>query len=271
MSMSTPTSTSAPKVNPSLVSGTVHVKPLLEAIPDSNLRRDAQKSISQGADMNLMVRVFHQVYGLPIVAPSDAKADFSHITRSRLAMRFGLIVEEFMELCEAMDIRADINFHYLDESGDYIQSRSVCEMEAYEAHQAEILMPPEVVVVYGADGNVCGVRLLHDDISDAYLQQIVRERLQVAVEETEERSIVDVADACCDLKYVIIGFELELGIDPSAVAREVQASNLSKLGADGRPIYREDGKVMKGPNYFTARVELALRSWGMKIGRVFGR
>lgn len=64
------------------------------------------------------------------------------------------------------------------------------------------------------------------------------------------RDTVEVADALGDLVYVIYGMALELGIPMRDVLAEIQASNLSKLGADGKPIYREDGKVLKGPNYF---------------------
>ncbi len=64
------------------------------------------------------------------------------------------------------------------------------------------------------------------------------------------RDTVEVADALGDLVYVAYGMALELGISMRDVLAEIQASNLSKLGADGKPIYREDGKVLKGPNYF---------------------
>ena len=64
------------------------------------------------------------------------------------------------------------------------------------------------------------------------------------------RDTVEVADALADLVYVIYGMALECGIDLDAVLAEVQASNLSKLGEDGKPIYREDGKVLKGPGFF---------------------
>lgn len=60
---------------------------------------------------------------------------------------------------------------------------------------------------------------------------------------------VEVADALADLVYVAFGAALEFGIDLNAVLAEVHRSNLSKLGADGKPIYREDGKVLKGPDY----------------------
>ena len=73
------------------------------------------------------------------------------------------------------------------------------------------------------------------------------------------RDAVEAADALADLVYVIYGMALETGIDLPAVLAEVQRSNMSKLGADGRPIYREDGKVLKGPGYFAPDVAEVLR------------
>lgn len=64
-----------------------------------------------------------------------------------------------------------------------------------------------------------------------------------------DRDGVEVADALGDLIYVIYGFALEMGYDLAQVVAEIHASNLTKLGDDGKPILREDGKVMKGPNY----------------------
>ena len=65
-----------------------------------------------------------------------------------------------------------------------------------------------------------------------------------------DNDIVEVADALADLIYVIYGTALEFGIPLDEVLAEVHRSNMSKLGSDGKPIYREDGKVIKGPNYF---------------------
>ena len=73
------------------------------------------------------------------------------------------------------------------------------------------------------------------------------------------RDTVETADALADLIYVIYGMALETGIDLAAVLAEVQRSNMSKLGADGKPVYREDGKVLKGPDYFPPNVEAVLR------------
>ncbi|WP_103064309.1 bifunctional GNAT family N-acetyltransferase/nucleoside triphosphate pyrophosphohydrolase family protein [Actinomyces qiguomingii] len=69
------------------------------------------------------------------------------------------------------------------------------------------------------------------------------------------RDTVEAADALADLVYVIYGMALETGIDLAAVLAEVQRSNMSKLGADGKPIYREDGKVLKGPGFFPPDVQ----------------
>ncbi len=73
------------------------------------------------------------------------------------------------------------------------------------------------------------------------------------------RDAVEAADALADLVYVIYGMALETGIDLAAVLAEVQRSNMSKLGADGKPVYRADGKVLKGPGYFAPDVAEVLR------------
>ena len=73
---------------------------------------------------------------------------------------------------------------------------------------------------------------------------------RAAAADDGERDTVAAADALADLVYVVYGMALETGIDLAAVLAEVQRSNMSKLGADGRPVYREDGKVLKGPGYF---------------------
>ena len=62
-------------------------------------------------------------------------------------------------------------------------------------------------------------------------------------------TMTDVADALCDILYVTYGMAHAFGIDIDECFREVHVSNMSKLGEDGKPIYREDGKVVKGPNY----------------------
>lgn len=64
-----------------------------------------------------------------------------------------------------------------------------------------------------------------------------------------EPDLVEVADALGDLDYVVQGSNLVFGIPAEEVVAEIHRSNMSKLGADGKPICREDGKILKGPNY----------------------
>ena len=71
--------------------------------------------------------------------------------------------------------------------------------------------------------------------------------LKVAI---ENKDIKEVADALTDILYVAYGAGHAFGIDLDKCFQEVQDSNMSKLGSDGKPIYNEKGKVMKGPNYF---------------------
>lgn len=187
---------------------------LIDGWEDRDLQRQARQSLKDAPDLIQAVKTFHQVYGLPIIPPSEAREDFSHISKERLAMRFGLIVEEFRELCDSMDIRANVSFSYMDEDEGWV----------------------------------------------------IAKNLEEAIVETDARSLPDMSDACIDLAYVIIGMMFEVGAHPHAVLREVQASNMSKLNKDGSVLRREDGKVLKGENYFKADVEAALMAYGMRMG-----
>jgi len=76
-------------------------------------------------------------------------------------------------------------------------------------------------------------------------------------EAAENNDMVEVADALGDMLYILCGTILEHGMQYKIeeVFEEIQRSNMSKLGADGKPIYREDGKVLKGPNYFKPNIQ----------------
>ncbi len=82
------------------------------------------------------------------------------------------------------------------------------------------------------------------------------------LEAAENNDLVEVADALGDMLYILCGTILEHGMQHKIeeVFNEIQRSNMSKLGADGTPIYREDGKVMKGPNYFKPNIESILKT-----------
>ena len=76
------------------------------------------------------------------------------------------------------------------------------------------------------------------------------EELNELKEAMSNKDLVEVADALTDLLYVTYGAGHAFGIDLDQCFDEVQKSNMSKLGEDGKPIYNDAGKVMKGPNYF---------------------
>ena len=79
---------------------------------------------------------------------------------------------------------------------------------------------------------------------------LIKEELDELKEAIDKKDIKEVADALTDILYVTYGAGHAFGIDLDKCFEEVQNSNMSKLGKDGKPIYNENGKVMKGPNYF---------------------
>ena len=79
---------------------------------------------------------------------------------------------------------------------------------------------------------------------------LIKEELEELKEAMEKKNIKEVADALTDILYVTYGAGHAFGINLDKCFEEVQNSNMSKLGEDGRPIFNEKGKVMKGPNYF---------------------
>ena len=79
---------------------------------------------------------------------------------------------------------------------------------------------------------------------------MIREELEELREAIDNNDIKEVADALTDILYVTYGAGHAFGINLDKCFEEVQSSNMSKLGKDGKPIYNEKGKVMKGPNYF---------------------
>jgi len=79
---------------------------------------------------------------------------------------------------------------------------------------------------------------------------LIREELDELKEAIDNKDIKEVADALTDILYVTYGAGHAFGINLDKCFAEVQNSNMSKLGDDGKPIYNEKGKVLKGPNYF---------------------
>jgi len=81
---------------------------------------------------------------------------------------------------------------------------------------------------------------------------LMKEENEEYLEAAENNDLVEVADALGDMLYILCGTIIEHGMQDKieAVFDEIQRSNMSKLGENGKPIYRDDGKVLKGPNYF---------------------
>ena len=91
--------------------------------------------------------------------------------------------------------------------------------------------------------------------------ELMREENEEYLEAVRNNDIIETADALGDMLYILCGTILEHGLQHKIeeVFDEIQNSNMSKLGANGKPIYREDGKVMKGPDYFKPNFEEILK------------
>ncbi len=81
---------------------------------------------------------------------------------------------------------------------------------------------------------------------------LMKEENEEYLEAVKNNDLIEIADALGDMMYILCGTIIEHGLQHKIeeVFDEIQRSNMSKLGENGQPIYREDGKVMKGPNYF---------------------
>ena len=88
-----------------------------------------------------------------------------------------------------------------------------------------------------------------DKINELRLS-LIKEEVQELVDAIDKKDLVEVADALTDILYVTYGTGHAFGINLDKCFEEVQNSNMSKLDRNGKPIYNENGKVMKGPNYF---------------------
>jgi predicted HAD superfamily Cof-like phosphohydrolase len=86
---------------------------------------------------------------------------------------------------------------------------------------------------------------------------LMKEENEEYLEAANNNDLVEVADALGDMLYILCGTIIEHGMQDKIeeVFNEIQRSNMSKLGEDGKPIYREDGKVLKGPNYFKPNIQ----------------
>ena len=90
---------------------------------------------------------------------------------------------------------------------------------------------------------------------------LIKEELDELKEAMDNKDLKEVADALTDILYVTYGAGHAFGVDLDKCFKEVQNSNMSKLGSDGKPIYNNKGKVMKGPNYFKPDLSKFVAWW----------
>lgn len=97
----------------------------------------------------------------------------------------------------------------------------------------------------------------------ALRHRLMAEENEEYLEAARSEDLAGVADALGDMLYILCGTILEHGMQDviEAVFAEIQQSNMSKLGSDGRPLYREDGKVLKGPGYRSPDIKSVLEAY----------
>ena len=90
---------------------------------------------------------------------------------------------------------------------------------------------------------------------------LMKEENEEYLEAVKSNDLIEIGDALGDMLYILCGTIISHGFQDKieALFDEIQRSNMSKLGEDGKPIYREDGKVLKGPNYFKPNIEKILK------------
>ena len=104
---------------------------------------------------------------------------------------------------------------------------------------------------FGIKNNYTPHAVLETDVIDLR-HRLMHEENEEYLEACKNGDLVEIADALGDMMYILCGTILSHGLQDKMedIFEEIQRSNMSKLGADGKPVYREDGKILKGPNYF---------------------
>ena len=99
-----------------------------------------------------------------------------------------------------------------------------------------------------------------EEIKELRFKLMEEENLEY-LKATRENDLVEIADALGDMLYILCGTIISHGLQNKIeeIFQEIQSSNMSKLGKNGKPIYREDGKVLKGPNYFKPDIRKILK------------
>jgi len=140
------------------------------------------------------------------------------------------------------------------------------------ARRAEAPAEPSIDIAAAVSEFHCAFNLPVRETPGAEIDEsLARLRIVLLEEEVDEfmaasekRDLVGIADALADIVYVVYGTALTYGIDLNAVLHEVHRSNMSKLGSDGKPILRDDGKVIKSGQYFRPDIAAVLSQQGLR-------
>ncbi len=128
-----------------------------------------------------------------------------------------------------------------------------------EFHLAFGVPVNDVPTVPSAEIRRLRLALIAEELQELATASGFRFNYSIADEPTSGVDLIEAADACGDLDYVVQGTNLAYGFPAARVVEEIHRSNMSKLDANGKPIYRADGKVLKGPGYFKPDIAKVLR------------
>ena len=114
---------------------------------------------------------------------------------------------------------------------------------------------------FGIQNNYIPNGVIESDVFDLR-HRLMHEENEEYLEACKNGDLVEIADALGDMMYILCGTILSHGLKDKieTIFEEIQRSNMSKLGADGKPIYREDGKILKSSNYFKPNISKILSS-----------
>lgn len=110
--------------------------------------------------------------------------------------------------------------------------------------------------IFGA--NIGSKVALPDEDERILRIKLLREEFDEYLEGEDNNDIIEIADALGDMMYIIYGTAISYGIPLDEVFKEIHDSNMSKLDKNGKPIYREDGKILKGESYFKPDIKRIL-------------
>ena len=169
---------------------------------------------------------------------ADALTDILYVTYGA-GHAFGIDLDRCFEEVQ------NSNMSKLDENGKPIYNKL---LKTYRSNMSNFSKVGTFMKTFGQE--VKSEPSLSSEKINKLRIELIKEELEELTEAMNKKDLLEVADALTDILYVTYGAGHAFGIDLDKCFEEVQNSNMSKLGENGKPIYNDAGKVMKGPNYF---------------------